>query len=163
MQRTLALAMAKTAPTATQSQLQGQATAIFNANYSNQQGHDVNVTPTYTSGSGSQLVLTATAKVNPAFMQILGFSTINVGATSTIKWGNLRLRVSLVLDNTGSMASSNKMVWFRLPTDVVRSQHSRIRSTAAAGKNLGIVESDQLGTVGTQAARSVAITPRCRR
>ena len=36
-------------------------------------------------------------------------------------------------------------------------------STAPAGRNLGSVESDQLGTVGTQPARSVAIAPRCSR
>ena len=58
---------------------------------------------------------------------------------------------------------SSKIAWFRLPSAVDRSQHSRIRSTVVVGKNLGSVESDQLGTVGTQAARSVAITPRCRR
>ena len=64
---------------------------------------------------------------------------------------------------TPSRASSNRMAWFLLPTDVFRSQHSRTRSTVAAGRNLGIVESDQLGTVGTQPARSVVIAPRYRR
>src|SRR5713101_4892489 len=46
---------------------------------------------------------------------------------------------------TPSLASSNKMAWFRLPTDVFRSQRFKIRSTVAAGRNLGSVESDQLG------------------
>jgi hypothetical protein len=32
-----------------------------------------------------------------------------IGAASTTKWGNSRLRVALALDNTGSMASSGKM------------------------------------------------------
>src|SRR5260370_41468600 len=64
---------------------------------------------------------------------------------------------------TPSLASSSKIAWFRRPTDVFRSQRFRIRSTVAAGRNLGSVESDQLGTVGTQPARSVAIAPRCRR
>ena len=41
------------------------------------------------------------------------------------------------------------MAWFRLPTDVFRSQHFSIRSTMAAGRNLGSAQSDQLGTVGT--------------
>ena len=48
-------------------------------------------------------------------------------------------------------------------SEVFRSQHFRIRSTMAAGRNLGSVESDQLGTVGAQPARSVAIAPQCRR
>src|ERR1035441_8742476 len=64
---------------------------------------------------------------------------------------------------TPSLASSSKMAWFRLPTDVFRSQHSRIRSTSSVGRNLGSVDSDQLGTVGTQLARSVVIVPRQRR
>src|SRR5262249_24257881 len=32
-----------------------------------------------------------------------------IGASSTIKWGNTKLRVALVLDNTGSMADDGKM------------------------------------------------------
>src|SRR3954471_781211 len=68
---TTALAMAKIAPTASQSQLQTQTNAYFSANYSNFHGHNVTITPTYTTGSGSQLVITATARVDMAFMQIL--------------------------------------------------------------------------------------------
>jgi hypothetical protein len=39
----------------------------------------------------------------------MGFNTIPVGSTSTVKWGNNRLRVALVLDNTGSMNDDGKM------------------------------------------------------
>ncbi len=42
-------------------------------------------------------------------MSILGFKTINLTATSTAKWGASRLRVALVLDTTGSMASDGKI------------------------------------------------------
>ena len=51
----------------------------------------------------------------------------------------------------------------RRPTAVFRSQRFRSRSTAAVGRNRGRVESDQMGTVGTQPARLVAIAPRCLR
>src|SRR6185437_5532839 len=37
------------------------------------------------------------------------FQTLPVSASSTAKWGSNRLRVALVLDNTGSMAESGKM------------------------------------------------------
>ena len=40
---------------------------------------------------------------------MLGFDTFTVKATSTAKWGITRLRVALVLDNTGSMADNSKM------------------------------------------------------
>ena len=43
------------------------------------------------------------------FMRMLGFRTINLTATSTAKWGASRLRVALVLDTTGSMASDGKI------------------------------------------------------
>ena len=42
-------------------------------------------------------------------MKVMGYSNLNIGSTSTVKWGNSRLRVALVLDNTGSMASAGKM------------------------------------------------------
>jgi hypothetical protein len=40
---------------------------------------------------------------------VLGYDTFHVGASSTAKWGLTRLRVALVLDNTGSMDSAGKM------------------------------------------------------
>jgi hypothetical protein len=40
-------------------------------------------------------------------MGIMGFSQLPVVATSTSKWGNNRLRVALVLDNTGSMSEGS--------------------------------------------------------
>ena len=39
----------------------------------------------------------------------MGVSQLNVGSSSTIKWGNQRLRVALVLDTTGSMSSAGKI------------------------------------------------------
>src|SRR5262249_41126038 len=43
------------------------------------------------------------------FMGALGFPVINISSTAAVNWSNSRLRVALVLDNTGSMASSGKM------------------------------------------------------
>jgi hypothetical protein len=42
-------------------------------------------------------------------MGVLGIKTIDIGVQSQVKWGNTRLRVALVLDNTGSMADDGKM------------------------------------------------------
>ena len=39
----------------------------------------------------------------------LGFPLLNIGSTASVNWSNTRLRVALVLDNTGSMAQSGKM------------------------------------------------------
>jgi uncharacterized protein YegL len=61
------------------------------------------------SSNGSKVVLNGTAAVNTNFLSLLGSPQLNITASTTSTWGNNRLRVALVLDNTGSMASDNKM------------------------------------------------------
>lgn len=68
----------------------------------------VHVTPTFTTAGGSKLTLTGNATVNTNFISVIA-STVNISATSVSTWGNTRLRVALVLDNTGSMAQDGKM------------------------------------------------------
>jgi Flp pilus assembly protein TadG len=104
-----ALAMSKSAPTLTASQLQTQTVAYFNALFTNAMARNVTVTPTYTTTGGSQLTISATGIVDTAFMKIMGYSTLGIASSSTVKWGNSRLRVALALDNTGSMASDGKI------------------------------------------------------
>ena len=43
------------------------------------------------------------------FMKVAGFPNINFNTSSTAAWGNVRMRVALALDNTGSMAEDGKM------------------------------------------------------
>ena len=43
------------------------------------------------------------------FSKVLGQDNININASSEIVWGMKKLELALALDNTGSMASSNKM------------------------------------------------------
>ena len=49
-------------------------------------------------------------------MKLMGFTTMKVGVDSQVKWGNTRLRVALVLDNTGSMADDGKMTALKTAT-----------------------------------------------
>ncbi len=42
-------------------------------------------------------------------MTVLGYEDIQISAMSVAAWGNSRLRIALVLDNTGSMAQDGKM------------------------------------------------------
>ena len=42
-------------------------------------------------------------------MKVAGFPDINFNTSSTSAWGNVRMRVAMVLDNTGSMAEDGKM------------------------------------------------------
>jgi len=103
------LAMAKLAPTLTQSELQQKTTAYFNAMFNHPEAKNLVVTPNYTTSGGSQLTITASGSMDTSFMRVMGFNSLNIGSNVTVKWGNSRLRVALVLDNTGSMNDSGKM------------------------------------------------------
>ena len=104
-----ALMLSKTAATEPVSDLQTAATDTFNALFTRPDVKDVTVTADYSSTNGSQIVLSGNATINTNFLGVLGIDQIHIAASTTSVWGNTRLRVALVLDNTGSMASSNKM------------------------------------------------------
>src|SRR5262249_48029563 len=106
-----ALAISQSAPTMSQDQLNAQANAVFAAMF-----HDSNtVAPTiranYSTSNGPQVLLTGSATVNTLFTKLppIRVSQLPINSSSTIKWGNSRLRVALVLDNTGSMADAGKI------------------------------------------------------
>ena len=94
----------------TQSEVQTKATAYFTALFTRPEATGLQVTATYTTSGGNQIMVAATANVPTNFMGLIGKSQMQVGVDSQIKWGNSRLRVALVLDNTGSMASNGKMM-----------------------------------------------------
>ena len=104
-----ALAMSKTAATQNAADLQATASNYFNALFTSSQARDVAVTASYTGTAGSKLVLKATATLKTNVLGILGYGDIDIAAAATSTWGETRLRVALVLDNTGSMSSAGKM------------------------------------------------------
>jgi Flp pilus assembly protein TadG len=104
-----ALAMAKLAPTLTSADLQTKTTAYFNAMFSHAEAKSLTITPTYTTTGGSQLTVSAAASMDTAFMKLMGYSNLDIKSSSTVKWGNNRLRVALALDNTGSMNDDGKI------------------------------------------------------
>ena len=104
-----ALMLSKTAATETSAQLTTQANSYFKALFTRPEATALTVTATYNNTNGSQVYVVASANVKANFMNLVGVSQMTVGANSTVKWGNARLRVALVLDNTGSMADSGKI------------------------------------------------------
>src|ERR1044072_3375611 len=104
-----ALAMARLAPTLTAEQLQEKTSAYFTAQFTRPEAKNVSVTTAYTTTDGSTLTVTASGSVETTFTRVMGYTSLGVGSSSTIKWGNQRLRVALVLDTTGSMASAGKI------------------------------------------------------
>lgn len=88
-----------------------KATAYFTALYTNKDAQNVVITATYTptSSTGSNVQLTGSGTIVTDFMRVAGFPTMSFNTGSTTAWGNAKMRVALVLDNTGSMASDNKL------------------------------------------------------
>lgn len=81
------------------------AQSYFNANYTVDQsafGAATLAAFTYTP-SGGTVTLTATDNMPTVLMKLVGVRTVPVAASSTVVWGQSKLWVSLVLDNTGSM------------------------------------------------------------
>jgi uncharacterized protein YegL len=110
-----ALMLSKTA--ATDPELQTHATDTFNALYKHPEVNSITITPTYTSGlDGSHLNLHGTGVINTNFLGVIGVSQIDISANAVSTWGNTRLRVALVLDNTGSMSSAGKMTALKTAT-----------------------------------------------
>lgn len=106
-----ALMLSKDANTLSNTQLQQKANDYFKAMFTRPEAKDVTLTPTLTSPqTGSfKLQLTATANVPTTFTKLLGHQKLNIGTTSEVVWGIKKLELALALDNTGSMASANKM------------------------------------------------------
>jgi Flp pilus assembly protein TadG len=105
-----ALKLSKQASSLTSKQLQSSAQNYFNGVFQRPEANSVSITATYTTiGGGSQVTVDGSAAMTTSFMQILGYNSLNVTGASTVKWGMSKLRVALVLDNTGSMAQSGKM------------------------------------------------------
>jgi len=90
-------------------ELNQKATDYFKAVFNKPDAKNVVLTPTYTTDNGSSLTLSATGTVSTHFMTVMGFPELKIGGSAVARWGNIRLRVALALDTTGSMNQSNKI------------------------------------------------------
>ena len=99
----LAVAQSKGLTTA---QMQTLAQQYFNANY--RQNSDYGTPVAVTVTKSGQVVTVATSCAMPTtLLQVAGLSTLTINATSSVTYGQTKLWVSLVLDNTGSMVQSD--------------------------------------------------------
>ncbi len=104
-----ALMLSKNAANLSSADLQTSANNYFNALFTRTNVSNVTINATYSATGGSKVALSGTATVTTNFGAILGLDQVNISAATTSVWGNTRLRVALVLDNTGSMSSADKM------------------------------------------------------
>lgn len=85
----------------TTAQLQALAKSYFEANFKD----TAYGTPNFTATPGTDSVtLKASLEMPTTLMNVVGIKKLPVSFTSTIVWGQTKLWVSLVLDNTGSMS-----------------------------------------------------------
>jgi Flp pilus assembly protein TadG len=113
-----ALMISKEAANLTASEVTTKARAYFNALYtrSDVAGVVFNAAYSANSGNGASVTVSATGTLNTDLMKLAGVPTMPIGVSSTTKWGNQRYRVALALDNTGSMASADKIDQLKIAT-----------------------------------------------
>ena len=116
-----ALMLSKEASADSSTSLQTNATKYFKALFNQSAVSNISISASYTSGS-SKIAVSGTGSMPTNFMKVLGYNNITIGGTSTTAWGSNRLRVALVLDNTGSMAESGKMTALKTATKSLLTQ-----------------------------------------
>ena len=104
------------------SPLDDKAQAIFKSLFNPSDATNITINATFSTTGGSSVKIDASADVPTTFLSIVGYNTIKVGSSTTSKWGSTRLRVALVLDNTGSMSSNGKMTALKTATTNLLSQ-----------------------------------------
>jgi Flp pilus assembly protein TadG len=124
-----ALLSAKNAATLTSTQVQTAAQAYFLAQFTRPEAKNIKITATYSSSGGSSVTVNGSADMDTAFIGVLGYKTITVTGTSITKWGSTRLRVAMVLDTTGSMASDGKIDALKTATKNLLTQLQNAAST----------------------------------
>jgi Flp pilus assembly protein TadG len=107
----LMLAKDLTEGTINTSQISTKADLYFKALYTNTEARSVAITATYTqnSGNGSTILINGTGNIETGFMRVVGFPKMDFNTSSTSAWGNVRMRVAMALDVTGSMDNDGKM------------------------------------------------------
>lgn len=125
--------------TITTSQIAAKAQSYFSALYTNPDAKGVTVSATYTANNGNlgnTVQVNGSAYINTDFMRVAGFPTMGFGTSSTTAWGNVKMRVALALDNTGSMAQDGKITALR---NAVAGTGGLIDQLSALAKNNGDV------------------------
>jgi Flp pilus assembly protein TadG len=105
-----ALILSKEAQSLDSGQLKAKALSYFNANFNHTDVTNIVVTPVFTQPAQGNFTLdiTSSGTVKTTFAAIMTPS-LDIGAKSQVNWGMKKLELALALDNTGSMAWSNKM------------------------------------------------------
>ncbi|MHC1946460.1 TadE/TadG family protein [Bradyrhizobium sp. UFLA06-06] len=128
----------------TAADIPSKAQTYFTALYTNKDGQGVSVTANYTtptSSAAATILLSGSGYINTYFIKFAdlsggNFQKMNFGTSTTTTWGNVKMRVALALDNTGSMSDDNKITALR---NAVAGTGGLIDQLSALSKNNGDV------------------------
>ena len=112
----------------TAAQVNAKAASYFAGLYTNPDAKSVSINAVYTASSsiGSSIVVNGSGAVTTNFMKVAGFPTMNFNTSATAAWGNVRMRVAMALDVTGSMRNDGKMPALQTATKSLIDQLSAI-------------------------------------
>ncbi len=104
-----ALMVAREASRLTDSQLKTRAEALIRANLAGGSTATLDGYTVTIDRTARTVNVSANSTVETSVARVIGFDSIPVASTAQAAWGTNTIELALVLDNTGSMASSNKM------------------------------------------------------
>ena len=131
-----ALMLSRDAANMTPGEVSTKATSFFNAQFNRPEVKDVQVTAQLSNPQAGSFLLdvNASGNVPTTFTRLLGQEKLDIGSSAQVKWGVKKLELALVLDNTGSMATSGKLTQLKLAA------HNLLTTLQIAAKQPGDVK-----------------------
>ena len=106
----VAIMLAKEANMLTAEEITTRANAYFKALFDRPEAKGVTITPVFSMADGKySMKISGSGEVPTRFMNVMGFNKMDIATSTEVVWGQRKLELALALDNTGSMASNNKM------------------------------------------------------
>lgn len=130
---TTALAVAKLMPTS-QAELDRQGWLIFTASAGRVHARINQGDLVITTSANGKIDLRVTGQHKAYVVGLIGMSEFPVSAHSQVQWGLTKLELALALDNTGSMATANKMA------ELKKAAKNLLTSLQKAAKNPGDIK-----------------------
>lgn len=118
-------------------QMQSLAQQYFNANY--HQTADCALPTVSIAKTGQNIQVSTNCAMPTTILQLIGMTHITVNSSSTVTYGQTKLWVSLVLDNTGSMSDTDKTGLSKM-TALKNASYSLLTMLQNAGTNPGDVQ-----------------------
>jgi len=126
-------------PGLSQTQMQSLAQKYFDANYKVDSSYGTPAAVSVTV-SGQSIKVSTSDPMPTTLLSVVGYRTFTVSAASTVVWGQQKLWVSLVLDNTGSMSQSDSHTGTTKISALKTATHSLLNMLQGVATNPGDVQ-----------------------